>query len=504
VLYRFVDWFWRRFRDQYFNAGAAVAVLFIGVFVLVPVGELFAQAWKISASGGVIFGFTTFLIAIAAAFYGANSIPQFRKPIEAWLAGDHSDPLHVRDCALVSAQRAASQGLKVALPLGATIVAPMLVHYGHLGWRGFVIVEVMIAMSFAISMYLVGVACTLLARPLLEEIAAELRDNQRPKMRAWPVKLRLFAAVSSAAFVSGLAGGGIAYLFSSSLETGFVASFLISVAMACYCSALFQIGLAEPTLKPLEDLEAAITRVHEGDLSHRLSVTSADQIGDIAVAFNDMMDGLVQRQALHAAFGSYVDPALAQRLLDQDSSVFDGEAVNATIFFADVRGFTTYADEVAPEIAVARLNQLFDILVPAIRDAGGHPNRYTGDGVLAVFGTPEPLVDHAESAIRAALEIQCGIRKKFGDGLRLGIGINTGRVIAGTIGGGGKLDFTVIGDAVNIASRVEEMTKETGDTILLTQAVIDACATRPANLADRGERPVRGKVSSVRIYSLTE
>jgi adenylate cyclase len=502
VLERFVDWFWARFRDHYFNAGATVAVLFIGVFVLIPTGELFAQAWKVSAKGGVVFGFTTFLISIAAAFYGANSIPSFRKPIEAWIAGDHSDPLNVRDCALVSAQRAAAQGLKVALLLGAAIVAPMLVHFGHLGWRGFVIVELMIAMSFAISMFLVGIACTLLARPLLEEIAAELKVNQPPRMRAWSVKLRLFAGVSSAALVSGLGAGGIAYLFGSSLETGFVASFIMSVAMAVYCSALFNLGLAQPTLKPLEDLEAAIGRVREGDLSHRLAVSSADQIGDIAVAFNDMMDGLVQRQALHAAFGSYVDPSLTQRLLNQDSSIFAGEAVLATIFFADVRGFTSYADQVTPESAVARLNQLFDILVPAIRDAGGHANRYTGDGVLAVFGTPEPLADHAGSAIRAAVAIQCGIRDTFGDALRLGIGINTGRVIAGTIGGGGKLDFTVIGDAVNIASRLEEMTKETGDSILLTQAVVDACASQPLNLTDRGERAVRGKSSLVRVYAL--
>jgi class 3 adenylate cyclase len=478
--------------------------MFIGVFVLIPTGELFAQVWRVSAGGGVVFGFTTFLISIAAAYYGANSIPQYRKPIEAWIAGDHSDPLHVRDCALVSAQRAAAQGLKVALPLGAAVVAPMLVRFGHLGWRGFLIVEVMIAMSFAISMYLVGIACTLLARPLLEEISAELTVHETPRMRAWSVKLRLFAGVSSAALVSGLGGGGIAYLFSSSLETAFVASFITSVAMSIYCSALFQIGLATPTLKPLEDLEHAITRVREGDFSHRLSVTSADQLGDIAVAFNDMMDGLVQRQALQAAFGSYVDPALAKRLLSQDSSVFDGEAVHVTIFFADVRGFTTYADEVTPESAVTRLNQLFDILVPAIRDAGGHANRYTGDGVLAVFGTPEPLADHADCAIRAAIEIQCGITKKFGDAVRLGIGINTGQVIAGTIGGGGKLDFTVIGDAVNIASRVEEMTKETGDAILVTQSVLDACALRPANLVDRGDHAVRGKSTSVRIYALTE
>src|SRR5205085_9594954 len=105
-----------------------------------------------------------------------------------------------------------------------------------------------------------------------------------------------------------------------------------------------------------------------------------------------------------------------------------------------------------------------------IRDAGGHPNRYTGDGVLAVFGTPEPLRDHANAAVQAALTIQAGVRQVFGEALRVGIGINSGKVIAGSVGAAGKLDFTVIGDVVNVAARVEEHTKQTGDAILLTQA----------------------------------
>ena len=206
--------------------------------------------------------------------------------------------------------------------------------------------------------------------------------------------------------------------------------------------------------------------------------------------------------ALQAAFGSYVDPALAQRLLAQESSIFDGEAVEATVFFADVRGFTNFAASVEPEDAVAELNRLFAILVPAIRDAGGHPNRYTGDGILAVFGTPEPLRDHADAAVRAALTIQQGVRDVFGDALRLGIGINTGKVIAGSIGAAGKLDFTVIGDVVNVAARVEEHTKQTGDPILLTQTTLDAMTCRPEFHLDRGAVTLRGKDAPVRLYGL--
>jgi class 3 adenylate cyclase len=242
--------------------------------------------------------------------------------------------------------------------------------------------------------------------------------------------------------------------------------------------------------------------VREGDFTRRVPIIATDELGDVAVAFNDMVVGLRQRAALQSAFGSYVDPALAERLLTQDTSMFDGELVEATIFFADVRGFSRYAATVEPEEAVAQLNRLFDILVPAIRDEGGHANHYTGDGLIAVFGTPEPLDDHADRAVRAAAVTQSRVAQVFGDSLRLGIGINTGKVIAGTIGGGGKLDFTVIGDAVNVAARVEELTKETGDRILMTHHTLAALARRPESLLERGTRQLRGRDGFVDIFAV--
>src|SRR5204863_6941332 len=100
----------------------------------------------------------------------------------------------------------------------------------------------------------------------------------------------------------------------------------------------------------------------------------------------------------------------------------------------------------------------------------GHASKFIGDGLLAVFGAPERLEGHAGCAVDAALEIADTVRERYGDDLRVGIGVNSGRVVAGTVGGGGRLDFTVIGDPVNTAARVEAATRETDDDILITDA----------------------------------
>ena len=123
--------------------------------------------------------------------------------------------------------------------------------------------------------------------------------------------------------------------------------------------------------------------------------------------------------------------------------------------------------------------------MPAVVKAGGHVNKFLGDGALAVFGAPNELAEHADAAVNAAVLIDRLVAGRFGGELRIGIGVNTGQVIAGTIGGGSKLEFTLIGDTVNVAARVEQLTKTTGDTILLTRQTVDALASRPPGLVER-------------------
>jgi class 3 adenylate cyclase len=231
-------------------------------------------------------------------------------------------------------------------------------------------------------------------------------------------------------------------------------------------------------------------------------VVQDDDLGALAASFNRMQAGLAERQRLQAAFGTYVDPALATRLLAQGDDVFTGERREVSVMFVDIRDFTPFAEANSAEGAVARLNALFEIVVPAVVDAGGHVNKFLGDGAPAVFGAPNDLADHADAAVNSAVLIQRLVAERFGGALRIGIGINTGVVIAGTIGGGGKLEFTLIGDTVNVAARVEQLTKTTGDPTLLTQQCVDGLVSQPSGLIDRGFHEVRGKAAAIKVYGL--
>jgi adenylate cyclase len=281
------------------------------------------------------------------------------------------------------------------------------------------------------------------------------------------------------------------------------------VALVIGCASTLGFGLpitigamVSPSLQPIRDLARATERVAAGDYSERLPVVQDDDLGALAGSFNRMQAGLAERQRLQAAFGTYVDPALAARLLEQGDDVFTGERREVTVMFIDIRDFTPFAEANTAEDTVSRLNALFEIVVPAVVDAGGHVNKFLGDGALAVFGAPNNLADHADAAVDAAVLIQRLVAERFGGELRIGIGINSGVVIAGTIGGGGKLEFTLIGDAVNVAARVEQLTKTTGDAILLTHHTADALNGRPPELIDRGSHALKGKSAPVQLFSV--
>jgi class 3 adenylate cyclase len=279
------------------------------------------------------------------------------------------------------------------------------------------------------------------------------------------------------------------------------------IVIGCGMTVVFAIPMTvganfSPSLRPIRDLAEGTERVAAGDYSRRLPVVQDDDLGALAASFNRMQAGLAERQRLQAAFGTYVDPALAARLLEQGDDVFTGERREVTVMFVDVRDFTPFAEANSAEDTVARLNALFEIVVPAVVEAGGHVNKFLGDGALAVFGAPNDLADHADAAVTAAVLIHRLVAERFRSELRIGIGINTGVVIAGTIGGGSKLEFTLIGDTVNVAARVEQLTKATGDAILLTHQTVDALASRPPELTDRGSHALKGKSAAVGIFGL--
>ncbi len=143
------------------------------------------------------------------------------------------------------------------------------------------------------------------------------------------------------------------------------------------------------SLQPIRDLAAGTDRVAAGDYSQRLPVVQDDDLGALTASFNRMQAGLAERQRLQGAFGTYVDPVLATRLLEQGDDVFTGERREVTVMFVDIRDFTPFAESNSAEDTVSRLNALFDIVVPAVVDAGGHVNKFLGDGALGGLRRPE-------------------------------------------------------------------------------------------------------------------
>jgi class 3 adenylate cyclase len=173
-----------------------------------------------------------------------------------------------------------------------------------------------------------------------------------------------------------------------------------------------------------------------------------------------------------------------------------------TILIVDIRGFTTFADRSTAREAVAYLNEFFGLVIPILEGHGGHANKLLGDGILGVFGAPERLPDHADRALAAAVDTLAAVESQLGERCRVGIGMNSGLVLVGTIGGGGVAEYGVIGDPVNVAARIQDATRALREPLLLTEAtrcLIDDTETR---LKTRGSLMLKGKSEPVTIYGL--
>ena len=231
-----------------------------------------------------------------------------------------------------------------------------------------------------------------------------------------------------------------------------------------------------------------------------MPVVSADETGRLARSFNDMVAGLAERAAAARGVRRLRRPDVAQRVL-RDGDDLDGEEREVTILCLDIRDFTRFAERASAREVVDRLNEFYGLVVPMLERHGGYADKYLGDGLLGVFGAPEPIADHADRAVAAAIEIAAAVRERYGDELRVGIGVNSGLVIAGTVGGGGRVEFTVIGDPVNTASRVEQVTRQTGDAMLVTEATQRLLRLEHGGFEQRPAAPLKGKSERVELWA---
>lgn len=258
---------------------------------------------------------------------------------------------------------------------------------------------------------------------------------------------------------------------------------------------------ARATGAPIADVAQAMARVHDGEYGTRVPVYDGTEIGRLQLGFNEMVTGLAEREQIRAAFGTYVDPAIAEHVLREGTDLA-GEEVELSMLFVDIRDFTGFAEQTPAPAVVSTINRMFERAVPVVHQHGGHVDKFVGDGLLAVFGAPQRLANHAAAAVAAAQDIAAAVEDEFGTTLAVGIGINTGSVVAGNVGGAGRFEFSVIGDPVNVAARIEAATRQTGDTILISGRTLELLDDTTLRVAERPDVVLKGKTGTVSLFAV--
>jgi class 3 adenylate cyclase len=232
--------------------------------------------------------------------------------------------------------------------------------------------------------------------------------------------------------------------------------------------------IARRVTGPVSDLTEGVLRVAGGDLSRPLAVRSKDEVGQLTRAFNEMLEGLRQRDFIRDTFGRYVSPEIARTVLESPGGLaLGGEKRDVTILMSDLRGYTRWAGEADPTVVVQVLNRYLGRMAEILIEHGGTIDDFIGDGILAVFGAPLHHPDHAERAAACAVAMQVALvdvnAQNASRGLprlEMGVGINTGEVVVGNIGSEQRTKYSVVGNTVNVAARVESCT--VGGQVLLS------------------------------------
>lgn len=278
----------------------------------------------------------------------------------------------------------------------------------------------------------------------------------------------------------------------------------VSVFLSLHLGKIIASALTEPLL----EIMFKVSKIEKGDFKAKVQVLSRDEIGHLSEAINRMAEGLEKREKIERTFSKYVDKKVAERILNgvEDEVRIAGQSVEAVVMFADIRGFTTMAEKTSAQDVVRILNRFFERMVRIIQDHGGVIDKFIGDNLMAVWGVPYAVENAHDKALRAALAMREAMRDFNGElrsqnlpEVQIGIGINAGKVIAGSIGSAERMEYTVIGDVVNTAQRAEANAKPgqilvTDDTYKLVQAWAQATALPPIK--------VKGKEIEQKFWSV--
>ncbi len=283
---------------------------------------------------------------------------------------------------------------------------------------------------------------------------------------------------------------------------------LAALAVAIAVLVLLALVVARSVRAPLARIVEATNAIAAGQLQVRTRLARRDEFGVVGRHFDDMATGLEERDFIKTTFGQYVSPEVVQRMIADRSQAVRGQRRHVAIMFVDIRAFTTLSEGLAPEDVIVVLNDYFDRMTAVVTRHGGRIDKYIGDAIMADWGSlddrPSPEADAVAAARAMIAELEAWNAERKARGafpLEIGIAIHAGSVVAGSIGSARKLEFTIIGDAVNVASRLEGMCKTHGVRIVVSGAVVEA-----AGLGDGArwldKTVLRGRNETTEVYEL--
>ncbi len=259
--------------------------------------------------------------------------------------------------------------------------------------------------------------------------------------------------------------------------------------------------IAHSFIEPISEIIKKVALIEKGHFEAKVKVLSKDEIGHLGDAINRMGDGLGKREKIEKTFRKYVDSQIAERILDgvETELRIEGQSVNAVVMFADIRGFTSMSEKTSPQELVQLLNQFFERMVRIVQTNQGVIDKFIGDNMMAVWGVPHAIEDAEKKAVTAALamleEMKVWNQELVAQGrpeIGIGIGLNRGQMVAGSIGSSDRMEYTVIGDTVNTAQRAESIAKR--QQLVVTDAMyeqiksyVTATALEPIKVKGKAE-----------------
>ncbi|WP_151641231.1 adenylate/guanylate cyclase domain-containing protein [Corynebacterium sp. 11A] len=442
--------------------GAVAIMAFIHYLIPLPEGTSFGQSRFDVASIGIFYVFFAMIVGAIATYY-------LFKPVLMWQR--HPDE-HDRNMV---------RNLVMRIPVYQAIIAGVV---WLIGIAILTIVASSVSGRFAavifFATFLGGSAVVLLtyfeAQRLVRPVATQALARRFEDSTLEPPvshRMRLTWLATTAMPIVGiillLTGQSVGYFTTEPAD--------ILPAILALCVVALITGLLVTTLlimsvvDPIMELQDAINRVRRGEKDVAVDIYDGSEVGVLQAGFNEMMRGLRERQRVRDIFGRYVGAEVASRALEERPTL-GGEDRKVAVLFVDVIGSTTFAVHHTPEQVVTVLNEFFEHVVESVHEHRGIINKFQGDAALAVFGAPVSLSDSTGAALATARDLQ---RRLKDSQLECGIGVATGHVVAGHIGGHDRFEYTVIGDAVNQAARLTELAKDTpGKTLTSASTLRDA------------------------------